>query len=105
MVTGFGRDNGVLIGLAMRLVMMGGRMPERGAQTLVWLATAPRDRLVNGAYYVDKERRRASPEAEDVQAARRLWEVREAQCAGFASGANLTKSNGVTSRSDLPYCR
>jgi NAD(P)-dependent dehydrogenase (short-subunit alcohol dehydrogenase family) len=78
--TGFARNNGVLMGLAMRLVMMGARTPEQGAQTLVWLATAPSHDLASGAYYVDMRPQAPSPEAQDMAAAQRLWEVSEAQC-------------------------
>jgi hypothetical protein len=78
--TGFNRNNGVLMGLATGLLMTFARTPEQGAETLVWLATAPDDGFVNGAYYVDKEPRRPSPEAEDMQTAQRLWEVSEIQC-------------------------
>jgi NAD(P)-dependent dehydrogenase (short-subunit alcohol dehydrogenase family) len=77
--TGFNRNNGILMSVAMSLLKAVARTPKQGAQTLVWLATAPDHSLVNGAYYVDEERRRPSPEAEDMQAARRLWEVSEAQ--------------------------
>ncbi len=80
--TGFNRNNGVLMDLAMRLLMVGARTPEQGAQTLVWLATAPGSDLASGAYYVDMTQRAPSPEAKDTQAAKRLWEVSEAQCAG-----------------------
>ena len=62
------------MGLAMRLVTMGARTPKQGAQTLVWLATTP-DSLVSGAYYVDMERRPPSAEAQDMEAATRLWEA------------------------------
>lgn len=79
--TGFARNNGVLMGLAMRLVMMGARTPEQGAQTLVWLATAPGHDLASGAYYVDMKRQAPSPDGEDRDVAKRLWEVSEAQCA------------------------
>jgi NAD(P)-dependent dehydrogenase (short-subunit alcohol dehydrogenase family) len=85
--TGFNHNNGVLMGLAMRLIAPVARTPEHGAQTLVWLATAPADALVNGAYYVDMGRRSPSPEAQDMAAATRLWEVSEAQCAGSKAAA------------------
>ncbi len=78
--TGFNSNNGILMGLAMRLVTMGARTPKQGAQTLVWLATTPDHSLVNGAYYVDMERRPPSAEAQDMEAATRLWEASEAQC-------------------------
>jgi NAD(P)-dependent dehydrogenase (short-subunit alcohol dehydrogenase family) len=77
--TGFNRNNGTLMGLATRLLMTFARTPEQGAQTLVWLATASADGLVSGAYYVDKARRQPSPEAEDSEAAHRLWELSGAQ--------------------------
>ena len=85
--TGFNRNNGVLLDLAMRLLMVGARTPEQGAQTLVWLATAPGRDLASGAYYVDMAQRAPSPEAKDTQAAKRLWEVSEAQCAGSQPGS------------------
>jgi NAD(P)-dependent dehydrogenase (short-subunit alcohol dehydrogenase family) len=85
--TGFNHNNGVLMGLAMRLLTSVARTPEHGAQTLVWLATAPADALVSGAYYVDMGLRLPSPEAQDVAAARRLWEISEAQCAGVEPSA------------------
>jgi hypothetical protein len=44
----------------------------------VWLATA--GNIVSGAYYHDMKLRLPSLEARDAEAARRLWEVSEAQC-------------------------
>jgi NAD(P)-dependent dehydrogenase (short-subunit alcohol dehydrogenase family) len=79
--TGFNRNNGILMALGMRLLVMGSRSPEHGAQTLVWLATAPGHNLGSGAYYVDMQRRAPSQEAEDLGTAKRLWEISEAQCA------------------------
>jgi hypothetical protein len=79
--TGFNRNNGILMALGMSLLVMGSRSPEQGAQTLVWLATAPGHDLGSGAYYVDMQRRAPSQEAEDLGTAKRLWEVSEAQCA------------------------
>jgi NAD(P)-dependent dehydrogenase (short-subunit alcohol dehydrogenase family) len=82
--TGFNRNNGILMSVAMTLIMPVARAPKQGAQTLVWLATAPKHDLANGAYYVDMKQRPPSPEARDMEAARRLWEVSEAQCARAA---------------------
>jgi NAD(P)-dependent dehydrogenase (short-subunit alcohol dehydrogenase family) len=78
--TGFNRNNGILMSLAMRFVVMVARTPQHGAQTLVWLANAPDQSLNNGAYYVDMERRSPSAEAQDDEAASRLWAVSEAKC-------------------------
>jgi NAD(P)-dependent dehydrogenase (short-subunit alcohol dehydrogenase family) len=80
--SGFNRNNGML----MRLVMVGlrpfSRSPEKGADTLVWLADAPEVAGESGGYFVDRQRVAPSPEAQDMEAARRLWEVSEEQTSG-----------------------
>lgn len=53
------------------------RSPERGADTLCWLATAPAVELVNGGYYVDRRLRRPARRAADPAVAARLWEASE----------------------------
>jgi hypothetical protein len=57
------------------------RSPEKGAKTLVWLATSPDVANVSGVYFFDQEQRPPSPEAQDTETARRLWEISERQCA------------------------
>ena len=79
--TGFNRNNGLLMDLGMTILRPVSRSPEKGAETLVWLATAPEAAIVNGGYYFDKEQVMPSAEAQDMDAARRLWDVSEAQCA------------------------
>jgi NAD(P)-dependent dehydrogenase (short-subunit alcohol dehydrogenase family) len=62
-----------------RLVAMGMRMapflrtPERGADTLLWLADQEPAGLVNGGYYIDRRPRRPLPKAADPNLAARLW--------------------------------
>jgi hypothetical protein len=56
------------------------RSPEKGAETLVWLATSPDVANVSGVYF-DHKQRPPSPEAQDTVTARRLWEISERQCA------------------------
>jgi NAD(P)-dependent dehydrogenase (short-subunit alcohol dehydrogenase family) len=51
------------------------RSPEQGARTLVHLATADRQSLRPGAYYVDERSAPASRRATDTETARRLWEA------------------------------
>jgi NAD(P)-dependent dehydrogenase (short-subunit alcohol dehydrogenase family) len=51
------------------------RTPEEGARTLVHLATAERDSLRPGGYYVDCQPRPAGSRATDPELARRLWEA------------------------------
>jgi daunorubicin C-13 ketoreductase len=51
------------------------RTPEKGADTMVWLASADRSQIVNGGYYVDRKLARASSRATDPQTAAKLWDV------------------------------
>jgi hypothetical protein len=57
------------------------RRPEKGAETLVWLATSPDVANVSGGYFFAQEPRTPSPEAQDADTAQRLWEISEHQCA------------------------
>jgi NAD(P)-dependent dehydrogenase (short-subunit alcohol dehydrogenase family) len=78
--TGFNRNNGLLMDLAMTMLRPLSRSVEKGAETLLWLANAPEVALTNGAYYVDMERRAPSPQGQDTDTARRLWDVSETRC-------------------------
>jgi NAD(P)-dependent dehydrogenase (short-subunit alcohol dehydrogenase family) len=49
--------------------------PERGAETVVYLACSPEVEGVSGRYFARCREARVSPLAEDDGAARRLWEV------------------------------
>jgi NAD(P)-dependent dehydrogenase (short-subunit alcohol dehydrogenase family) len=51
------------------------RTPQRGAATLVWLATAAPDALRSGAYYVDEKERRPAAKATDPALAKALWQA------------------------------
>jgi NAD(P)-dependent dehydrogenase (short-subunit alcohol dehydrogenase family) len=53
------------------------RSPERGAQTIVYLASAPQVEGASGGYYVDCRVMPISPAAQDDDAAERLWRVSE----------------------------
>ena len=79
--TGFNRNNGLLMDLGMTMLRPVARSPEKGAETLVWLATSPEAAIVTGGYYFDKRYVLPSAEAQNMDTARRLWEVSEAQCA------------------------
>lgn len=72
--TGFGAQLG-LIGWFYRVF---GRLmltPEQGADTLIYLATAPEVAGVTGRYFVKRRERRSSNRSYDEAAARGLWEV------------------------------
>lgn len=59
--------------------------PEKGADTVLYLATAPEVAEVSGRYFVRRRPVRPSRAARDAGAARRLWQASEA----------LTGSSGV----------
>ena len=60
--------------LTSRLVLS----PEKGADTLLYLATAPEVAEVTGRYFVRRKPARTSRASQDAAAARRLWEASEA---------------------------
>ncbi|MEU8375147.1 SDR family NAD(P)-dependent oxidoreductase [Micromonospora sp. NPDC048894] len=68
--TRFGADSR-LVALGMRVMPF--RSPEKGAETLLWLANQPASRLVDGGYYADRRLRRPWPRAADPALAARLW--------------------------------
>jgi hypothetical protein len=51
--------------------------PERGADTIVYLASSPDAADQTGEYYVRRQRREPSAAARDTTAARELWELSE----------------------------
>lgn len=60
--SGFGRNNAGAAGVMIRLLeALGGRSPESGADTALWLATAPELEGRSGGYYA--RRRPAAPSA------------------------------------------
>ena len=48
--------------------------PERGADTVVFLAASPQVAGQTGGYWVGRRRRRPAPQARDHELARRLWD-------------------------------
>ncbi|MEU3452062.1 SDR family NAD(P)-dependent oxidoreductase [Micromonospora sp. NPDC006766] len=68
--TRFGNES-PLVALGMRLLPF--RSPERGAETLVWLANQDPSRLTSGGYYYNRRPRRPLRKAADPALAARLW--------------------------------
>jgi NAD(P)-dependent dehydrogenase (short-subunit alcohol dehydrogenase family) len=85
--TGFNRNNGLLMNLGMTILRPVARSPQKGAETLVWLATSPDVANVSGGYFFDLEQRSPSPDAQDRETAERLWEISERQCAVLGRSA------------------
>jgi NAD(P)-dependent dehydrogenase (short-subunit alcohol dehydrogenase family) len=61
--------------------------PLEGAQTSIYLATSPEVEGVSGKYYADKRPIKSSPIADDLEAARQLWEV-SSQLVGLNKSQN-----------------
>ena len=51
--------------------------PQRGADTIIYLATFPEVAGETGGYYVKRQRREPSRAARDDATARRLWQLSE----------------------------
>jgi len=77
--TGFNRNNGLLMNVAMTFAKPFSRNAEKGAETLVWLVDSPDVADDSGGYFADCHPAKPSSAALDDDAARRLWEVSEQQ--------------------------
>ncbi len=74
--TRFADESGGPIALIVRAAkMIRGRSPERGAETMVWLATSPDVAGKTGGYYVDSVLTTPAPAAEHDGDAARLWKI------------------------------
>ncbi|HEY5082828.1 MAG TPA: SDR family NAD(P)-dependent oxidoreductase [Bauldia sp.] len=82
--TRFNRNNGVLMSLGMMLAKPFARTPEKGAETLVWLATAPEAATMTGGYFFDRTLTTLSLAAQDTDWSERLWQISEEQVAASA---------------------
>lgn len=49
--------------------------PEKGADTMTWLASAPPPKLLSGGYYIKRELRAPAGSATDAALAARLWDA------------------------------
>ncbi len=81
--TRFGADNGVFARLAIRIAMLGAIGVQRGADTIVYLASSPDVAGLSGGYYRRRRLTQASVESQDLAAARRLW-TESARISGMA---------------------
>jgi NAD(P)-dependent dehydrogenase (short-subunit alcohol dehydrogenase family) len=75
--TNFGMNNGGLMVLLFRALKPFMRSPERGADTLIYLASSPEVEGVSGRYFGDRNVISSSQEPHDVSAQKRLWEASE----------------------------
>jgi NAD(P)-dependent dehydrogenase (short-subunit alcohol dehydrogenase family) len=75
--TGFGQEGRPLLRLGVTLIRPFLLSPERGADTLVYLASSPDVAGHSGGYYVKRQLREPSAAARDDATARKLWQVSE----------------------------
>jgi NAD(P)-dependent dehydrogenase (short-subunit alcohol dehydrogenase family) len=68
-------DTSALARLMYKLVKPFFLSPEKGAETSIYLASAPQVAQVTGQYFIKKAPVPSSPESYDVAIARRLWAV------------------------------
>ena len=77
--TNFGKRNAGWKGAIWRSAVSLGRpmmrTPQKGAETVIWLASSPDAVADNGAYFVDLKVKTPSKRARDDEIAARLWEV------------------------------
>ncbi len=80
-LTGFGRNNTGLIGLGFEVFQLFGRpfllTPERGADTIIYLATSPDVEGVTGKYFEKRHAIPSTPGSYDEATQKRLWDVSE----------------------------
>jgi NAD(P)-dependent dehydrogenase (short-subunit alcohol dehydrogenase family) len=75
--TGFGAGLGAPLRLGTRAAQLFARRPEKGAETLVYLASSPAVAGMTGTYFFDKQPKTPPAAAVDLVLARRLWAVSE----------------------------
>ena len=85
--TGINWNNGRWMNVVMTVLRLFSRTPEKGAETLGWLADSPEVSEMSGGYFVDKRRAMPTEAAEDIMSAQRLWEISEQQVGGLGAGA------------------
>ena len=73
--TNIGSDARGVTGFIFRgLQTVIGRSPQKGAETLVYLASSPDVAGISGKYWADKKQAQSSPASHDREQQKRLWE-------------------------------
>ena len=75
--SGFGHQQGGFLDFGLKLMRPFMLSVEKGADTLVYLATSPEVATVSGEYFIKRKIKRGSPASRDLDAAKKLWEVSE----------------------------
>ena len=89
-LTGFGQNNGGLVGVGFSIYRMIGKpftlSPEQGARTSVYLASSPDVEGVTGKYFANSKETESNDASHDAEAQRRLWAESE-RMVGLAATA------------------
>ncbi|MRG93813.1 SDR family oxidoreductase [Polyangium spumosum] len=76
--TGFALNNGpIAAAFAKAAAALFARTPEKGADTIIWLATSDEAASYNGEYFQDRGVARTSKRARNDELAKGLWELSE----------------------------
>lgn len=78
---GFGSDQGFLLNIVYALAKPFSSTPEQGADSLIWLATAPEAASLQGQYVSKRRPVTPSRQALDTKLAEDLWQLSEKLCA------------------------
>ncbi len=73
--SGFGRNNGTLMSLAMKLISPIAKTADEGASTGIYLASSMEVEGVSGKYFVDKQAVDSDPVSYNQAVAERLWDT------------------------------
>lgn len=84
--TGFGHGSGLLLDLVMKVFHRFSLSPERGADTIIYMASSPEVEGITGKYFYQRKVTATSDASYDEAAARRLWEISE-QITGLTAEA------------------
>ena len=75
--SGFGHNNSPLMQVVMKIAGVFAISPEEGAKTTLYLATSPDVQRETGRYFAKSRPARCSRDANDLDTARRLWDLSE----------------------------
>lgn len=75
--TQFGRNNGTLLKTALSVLQLFAKTPAQGADTSIYLASAPEAENVSGLYFDRRKPKKPTNAALDEAVQKRLWSVSE----------------------------
>lgn len=75
--TGFGRNNGGIMGMMMPVAHLFAKSPEKGAETSIYLAMSADVVAVSGKYFAGCKEKQSAKASYDVAAQDRLWAASE----------------------------